>query len=236
MQQLVSGIHQFQQHIRQERPDLLKRLSSGQEPLALFITCSDSRVVPNLMTQTDPGDLFVLQTAGNIIPPYGAVTGGEAATIEYAVAALKVRDIIVCGHSLCGAMSALIEPEQLKGLPAVEAVLKHAESTRRIMSENYHHLVEPVARLTATVQENVLVQLENLRTHPSVAAALARGALRLHGWVYKMQTTEVFSYHADYEQFLPLVEDAEIGEMLAEPFRGRNGTRPNGALSVEGAA
>ena len=236
MQKLVSGIHQFQQHIRQERPDLLKRLSSGQEPLALFITCSDSRVVPNLMTQTDPGDLFVMQTAGNIIPPYGAVQGGEAATIEYAVAALKVRDIIVCGHSLCGAMSALVEPEQLKGLPAVEAVLKHAESTRRIMAENYHHLVEPAARLTATVQENVLVQLENLRTHPSVAAALARGALRLHGWVYKMQTNEVFSYHPELEQFLPLVDDAELGDMLAEPFRGRHGARSNGALSMEGAA
>jgi carbonic anhydrase len=234
MQKLVSGIHQFQQHIREDRPELLKRLSAGQEPLALFITCSDSRVVPNLMTQTDPGELFVLQTAGNIIPPYGAVMGGEAATIEYAVAALKVRDIIVCGHSLCGAMSALIEPEQLQGMPAVEAVLRHAEATRRIISENYHHLEDPNARLTATVQENVLVQLENLRTHPSVAAALARGALRLHGWVYKMQTNEVFAYLPDLEQFHPLAEEA--AETESEPRRTRSGHRQPVALSIEGAA
>jgi len=234
MQKLVSGIHQFQQHIREDRPELLKRLSAGQEPLALFITCSDSRVVPNLMTQSDPGELFVLQTAGNIIPPYGAVMGGEAATIEYAVAALKVRDIIVCGHSLCGAMSALIEPEQLHGMPAVEALLRHAEATRRIIAENYRHIEDPGARLTATVQENVLVQLENLRTHPSVAAALARGALRLHGWVYKMQTAEVFAYHPELEQFHPLTADA------AEPEGGmrnnRKGHRQKPVLSIEGAA
>jgi carbonic anhydrase len=235
MQKLVSGIHQFQQHIREDRPELMKRLSAGQEPLALFITCSDSRVVPNLMTQTDPGELFVLQTAGNIIPPYGAVMGGEAATIEYAVTALKVRDIIVCGHSLCGAMSALIEPEQAHGMPAVEAVLRHAEATRRIISENYRHIEDPNARLTATVQENVLVQLENLRTHPSVAAALARGAVRLHGWVYKMQTTEVFAYHPELEQFHPLAEQA--AEEAADSLPQRNGYRKKlTALSVEGAA
>jgi carbonic anhydrase len=233
MQKLVSGIHQFQQQIREDRPDLLKRISSGQEPLALFITCSDSRVVPHLMTQADPGDLFVLQTAGNIIPPYGAVTGGEAATIEYAVSALKVRDVIVCGHSLCGAMTALIEPDQVKGLSAVEAVLRHAESTRRIMTENYQHITDAAARLTATVQENVLVQLENLRTHPSVAAALARGALRLHGWVYKMQTTEVFAYDASLQQFLPLKELADD----VEPARhGRDGSRGRGTPVMEGAA
>ena len=209
MQKLVTGIHQFQRQIRQTRPELLERNAAGQEPMALFITCSDSRVVPSLMTQTDPGDLFMLQTAGNIIPPYGAVMGGEAATIEYAVAALKVRDIIVCGHSLCGAMTALIHPEQVEGLPAVRSLLSHAESTRRIMTENYPHITDTADRLTATVQENVLVQLENLRTHPTVAAALSRGALGLHGWVYKVQTAEVFAYHSGQQQFLPLEDEAD---------------------------
>ena len=207
MQKLITGIHQFQQQIRAERPDLLERSAAGQEPMALFITCSDSRVVPNLMTRTDPGELFMLQTAGNIVPPYGAVMGGEAATIEYAVAALKVRDIIVCGHSLCGAMTALNHPEQVEGLPAVEAVLRYAESTRRIIAEKYQHLDDPAERLNATVQENVLMQLENLRTHPSVAAALAQGSLGLHGWVYKIQTAEVFAYRPAQQQFLPLDED-----------------------------
>ncbi|MFO1093412.1 MAG: carbonic anhydrase [Planctomycetaceae bacterium] len=232
MQKLVAGIHQFQQHIREERPELLNRLSAGQEPLALFITCSDSRVVPSLMTQTEPGDLFVLQTAGNIIPPYGAVCGGEAATIEYAISALKVRDIIVCGHSLCGAMSALVEPELHKNMPAVEAILRHAESTRRIITENYEHIIEPAARLTATVQENVLVQLEHLRTHPAVAAALCRGALQLHGWVYKMQTAEVFTYHAELQQFVPLAAEDD----LPPERNGKAGPRRSASFSMEGAA
>lgn len=234
MQKLVSGIHQFQQHIREMRPDLLKRMSSGQEPLALFITCSDSRILPNELTQTEPGELFILRTAGNIIPPYGAVHGGEAATIEYAISGLGVSDVIVCGHSLCGAMGALNNPEQVESMPAVQEILKHAEATRRIIDENYDHLSDPAAKLTATVQENVLVQLENLRTHPSVAAAMARGALNLHAWVYKMQTAEVFAYHPDIQQFRTLLGPQERQEQTTLSRRTIN--RPALAMSVDGAA
>jgi carbonic anhydrase len=206
MQKLVEGIHQFQKNLLGKRRELFDRLAEGQHPLALFITCSDSRIDPTLLTQTEPGELFILRTAGNIVPAYGAVAGGEAATIEYAVSVLKVDDIIVCGHSLCGAMSALLEPQQVVGLPAVEALLKHAEATRRIISENYRHITEPRARLMATIEENVLVQLENLRTHPCVAAAMSRGDLRLHGWVYKFESGEVFAYQSDQEQYLPIGE------------------------------
>lgn len=235
MQKLVSGIHQFQQHIREERPDLLKRMSSGQEPLALFITCSDSRILPNQLTQTEPGELFILRTAGNIVPPYGAVFGGEAATIEYAITGLHVTDVIICGHSLCGAMSALNNPEQVRGMPAVREILKHAEATRRIIDENYEHLQDPAAKLTATVQENVLVQLENLRTHPSVAAAMARGALNLHAWVYKMQTAEVFSYRPDIQQFRTLLGPQEREQETSLSTRLFN--RPSNVLAtVDGAA
>jgi carbonic anhydrase len=204
MQKLVEGIHQFQKNVLGERQEMFAQLASGQHPQALFITCSDSRIDPNLLTQTDPGELFILRTAGNIVPAYGAVAGGEAATIEYAVAVLKVQDVIICGHSHCGAMTALLNPEQVVGLPAVEALLKHAEATRRIIRENYRHITEPRARLMATIEENVLVQLENVRTHPSVAAALSRKDVRLHGWVYKFETGEVFAYHPDQQQFLPL--------------------------------
>jgi carbonic anhydrase len=204
MQKLVEGIHKFQQDLLGKRQELFDRLAKGQHPQALFITCSDSRIDPNLLTQTDPGELFILRTAGNIVPAYGAVAGGEAATIEYAVAVLKVQDVIICGHSHCGAMTALLNPEQVVGLPAVEALLKHAEATRRIIRENYSHITEPRAHLMATIEENVLVQLENVRTHPSVAAALSRKDLRLHGWVYKFETGEVFGYQADQQQFVPL--------------------------------
>lgn len=201
MQKLVEGIHQFQQHVLSKKRELFAQLENGQHPLALLITCSDSRIDPSLLTQTEPGELFILRTAGNIVPPYGAVEGGEAATIEYAVSVLKVKDIVVCGHSHCGAMGALLEPESVRELPAVRSLLAHAEATRRIIAENYGHLEEGRPRLMATIEENVLVQLEHLRTHPSVAAALSRRDLQLHGWVYKFETGEVFAYDPAMQQF-----------------------------------
>ena len=204
MQKLVEGIHQFQTGVFSSKQRLFEGLVDGQHPLALFITCSDSRIDPNLLTQTEPGELFILRNAGNIVPPYGAVVGGEAATIEYAVSVLGVKDIVICGHSHCGAMAGLLDQRQLDKLPAVRSWLCHAESTHRIIEENYTHITEPTARLTTTVEENVLVQLENLRTHPTVAAALSRNSLNLHGWVYRFETGQVFGYHPQDGQFVPV--------------------------------
>lgn len=204
MQKLVEGIHQFQNGIFSSKQRLFEGLVEGQYPLALFITCSDSRIDPSLLTQTEPGELFILRNAGNIVPPYGAVEGGEAATIEYAVSVLGVKDIVVCGHSHCGAMGGLLDQPQLAKLPAVRSWLSYAESTHRIIEENYAHLTNDDARLTATVEENVLVQLEHLRTHPTVAAALGRKALNLHGWVYKFETGQVFGYDPQFGQFVSI--------------------------------
>jgi carbonic anhydrase len=134
------------------------------------------------------------------------MSGGEAATIEFAVAGLKIRDIIICGHSHCGAMAATIsDPGVLADMPAMRSWLTHAEATRRIIQDKYQHL-QGQARLIACVEENVLVQLESLRTHPVVAAGLAAKTLTLHGWVYKFETGEVFAYDPAEEQFLPLCE------------------------------
>lgn len=201
MQKLVDGIHRFQQDIYTLQQVFFQRLANGQKPLALFITCSDSRIDPNMLTQTRPGELFIMRNAGNIVPPYAAMCSGEAATIEYAVGVLRVEDIIVCGHSHCGAMTALLDPELTADFPSVRAWLGHAAATARIMKENYTHLVGGEERLTATVEENVLVQLENLRTHPTVLAALGRRQLRLHGWVYKIETGQVFAYNSQENQF-----------------------------------
>jgi len=221
MQRLIEGIHSFQRSYFSEHRKLFESLSNGQHPSALFITCSDSRINPNLITQTEPGELFILRNAGNIVPAYGAVEGGEAATIEYAVSVLKVHDIVICGHSLCGAMAGLIAPGGPSNgsmrLPCVEAWLKHSEATRRILEENYTHITDPKAMLTAAVEENVLVQLENIRTHPSVAAALARRSVSLHGWVYKFETGQVFAYDPDEGQYMSLADpkvrrDAQPGQ------------------------
>ncbi len=219
MQKLVEGIHRFKEEVFSSQELLFQRLADGQNPQALFITCSDSRIDPNLLTQTEPGELFILRNAGNIVPPYGPYAGGEAATIEYAVSVLGVHDVVVCGHSHCGAMSGLLHPEQVEFLPAVRNWLAHAEATARIMKENYSHIKEPKARLTATVEENVLVQLENLRTHPCVLAAMSRRDLRLHGWVYKFETGQVFAYDPQESQFVRADRGLEMPDeaMLARP-------------------
>lgn len=228
MQKLIEGLHRFQSDLFGSQRELFERLAAGQHPEVLFITCSDSRINPNLLTQTEPGELFILRNAGNLVPPYGAAMGGEAATIEFAVAGLGVKDIIVCGHSHCGAMKGLLEPPPARDFPALSQWLAHAESTRRIVRDKYVGNIfgrasarpegvsdkdvadhkysdrEGAALLNVTIQENVLAQMENLRTHPVVASGLAQGKLKLHGWVYKIETGEVFAYDADDGQFRTL--------------------------------
>lgn len=215
MQKLIAGLHHFQRNIFTTQRELFERLAGGQSPDALFITCSDSRINPNLITQTEPGDLFILRNAGNIIPPYGASVGGEAATIEFAVAGLGVKDIIVCGHSHCGAMKGLLDESLVAETPAVKSWLQHAEITKRVIRENYKGL-EGEQLMSACVQENVLAQLENLKSHPSVAARLASGRLNLHGWVYKIETGQVFAFDPTAGQFLPL-EEGKPDFLRAEP-------------------
>jgi carbonic anhydrase len=193
MHKLVHGLHHFHQHVFRPQREFFEKLASGQTPEVLFISCSDSRINPNLITQTGPGDLFIVRNAGNIVPPHSHDPGGEAATIEYAIDALGVTDVIVCGHSQCGAMKALLQPELVKDMPIVATWLNNAEATRRIVRASYSHLSGDEL-LEVVVAENVLVQIEHLRTQPAVAAALSRGALRLHAWVYTIETGEVYAY------------------------------------------
>lgn len=208
MEKLIRGIHAFQSEIFSSQQELFSRLAHHQAPETLFITCADSRIVPNMLTQTEPGELFILRNAGNIVPPHGAANGGEAATVEYAVAVLGVKDIIVCGHSQCGAMKGLLAPKSTESLPAVHGWLNHAAATRRIIEENYSDISDPEDRLTVCIKENVLVQLENLRTLPAVAARLSRGDLHLHGWVYDIETGHIYAYNPQDRAFHPLSLDS----------------------------
>lgn len=205
MQKLIQGIHNFRSQDFRPLQGLFEELAKGQNPETLFITCSDSRIDPNLLTRSKPGDLFILRNAGNIVPAHGTVSGGEAATIEFAVSALGVKDIIICGHSHCGAMHGLLKPELVASLPAVSSWLSHAETARRIVKDNYGHL-DGDRLVTATIEENVLVQLENLKTLPAVASRLVRGDLHLHGWVYKLETGEVFAFDSTTGQFVAIAE------------------------------
>ncbi len=215
VRKLITGLHHFQSQVFLSHKELFERLSQEQNPDALFITCSDSRINPNLITQTNPGDLFILRNAGNIVPAYGATNGGEGATIELAVTGLNIKDIIICGHSCCGAMKGLLDPELIKDMPMMTAWLSYAETTRCIVKENYSNL-QADELLNVAVQENVLVQLENLKTHPVVSERIARNELNLHGWTYKIETGDVFSYQPDHGQFLPLT-DIEVSKERRRP-------------------
>ncbi len=203
MQKLIRGVSKFQREVYVRNKELYAKLAKGQAPHTLFITCSDSRINPNALTQSEPGEVFIVRNAGNIVPPHGPSACGETATIEYAVAGLGVSDVVICGHSHCGAIRGLLNPQSLSELPAMASWLSHAAATRAVLQENY-----PDRNLdelhNIAIQENVLIQLENIKTLPSVAARLAAGNLGLHGWVYKIDTGEVFAYSPGEGQFLPL--------------------------------
>lgn len=202
MKKLIEGLYEFQAGYFSSHKDLFEQLSQGQHPRILFITCSDSRIDPNLITQAQVGELFVLRNAGNIIPPFGAANGGEGAAIEYAIEALGIEQIIVCGHSHCGAMKGLLKIDSLaEKMPLVYDWLKHAEATRRLVKDNYSYL-EGEELLEITIAQNVLNQLENLHTYPVIRSKVHQGKLSLHGWIYEIETGTVLAYDSVAHDFV----------------------------------
>jgi carbonic anhydrase len=212
MQRLIEGVHRFHKEEFGRYSALFRKLSKeGQNPHTLFITCADSRVLAELVTQSKPGDLFVVKNIGNIVPPASAVgsTNSTAAAIEFAVEVLRVNDIVVCGHSQCGAMTALLEPPATNvALPHLAQWLKLATPVREILEKDYASLATPDERATAAAEENVLFALENLHTYPCVHARLADGSLSLHGWFFKIATAELFAFDPQTRQFQKIAEPA----------------------------
>ncbi len=210
MQRLIEGVHKFRAEEFGRYRKLFRQLAQqGQNPHTLFITCSDSRVLAELITQSQPGDLFVVKNVGNIVPP-ASVTGSTnstAAAIEFAVEVLQVGDIVVCGHSQCGAMEALLRNRPLQSMPNLGEWLHVAEAVRRMIESEYKHLTNDAERTTAAAEENVLFALENLRSYPSVKRRLADGTLHLHGWFFKIATAELFAFDPEANQFVPLVRE-----------------------------
>lgn len=202
VQKLEEGIHHFQENYFAKNRAMFERLAEGQNPETLFITCSDSRVVPNLITNTDPGELFLVRNVGNIVPSVArGVLGGVSAAIEYAVEVLNVSHVVVCGHTGCGAMDAILHPERVAHLPFVRRWLDESSAIREIIAHRYGTL-DLEARMNAAVEENVLVQLENLRSFSFVARRLDEGTLKMSGWVYQISTGAVFDYDPVAQQFL----------------------------------
>jgi carbonic anhydrase len=191
---LLKGVSRFQKNVYPKHQDLFEKLAMGQRPDALFITCADSRIDPCLLTQTKPGELFICRVIGNVVPPYPDAIGGVSATIEYAVGVLRVPEVIVCGHTDCGVMRGALNPEAFEAYPNVMAWLRYANVEVREP--------EPSAEfLLALTEENVIAQLKNLRSHPSVAARLEQGDLTLHGWVYHIGPGAVTAYNDASRKF-----------------------------------
>jgi len=199
----INGVLRFQREVFPNEKALYRELSISQAPQTMFIGCADSRVVPELLTQQGPGGLFTVRNAGNIIPPYGPDPGGVTASIEYGVSVLGVPDIVVCGHSGCGAMTALMNGvEKLEALPSVARWLHYADGA--LQSLQGEEFADEGERLNAIVHENVLTQLDNLITHPVVKKAIDAGQIRLHGWVFDIGTGGVETYDAQDKKFVPL--------------------------------
>lgn len=231
MNELLGRVFSFEKTTFPASSELFAQLNKdGQAPKALMISCADSRVVPEQIMQAQPGDLFVCRNAGNIVPPFATMNGGVSSTVEYAVAALGVSDIIVCGHSDCGAMKALSQPSLLEGMPNVAAWLRHSTAAEHVVSTCFTHLDGP-ERVRAISLENVIAQLAHLRTHPSVAAAIARGQVALHGWFVDIIAGQVLGLDGETGQFLPLREDTPLP--VALPRERRVASEPQLAEAAE---
>ena len=216
MPRFVDGVIKFQNEIYPEKKALFERLSEGQSPEAVFIACSDARVETAMITQTDPGELFILRNAGNIVPPHTSQTGAMTATIEFAMRVLDVPHIVICGHTECGAMKGAMNPSTVAHLPHVKEWLGFAAGAVDVVREIAGDASE-ADQMKMLLEQNVVLQLQHLRTHPSVLRRMARGDLTLHGWVYDIKTGAVEAYNEQTKTFSPV--DAHYAELAEKVIK-----------------
>jgi len=206
---LITGVRRFQREVYPRGEAAYQQVvREGQQPHALFITCADSRIDPELITQSGPGEIFVSRNIGNLVPAYGEALGSVSAIIEYALAGLQVSQVVVCGHTDCGAMLGLLHPEKVAQLPIVKSWLRHGDAALSIVRERKTAPDEHSA-LEELIEENVLLQLHHLRTHPSLTGRLAQGSLALSGWVYDIAHGIVRIYDEEQRKFLPVTSDVQ---------------------------
>jgi carbonic anhydrase len=197
---IVDGVKKFQAEVYPARREMFESLKRKQQPIAMFITCADSRVVPNLFTQTGPGDIFIERNPGNLVPQYGEFVGGVSAGVEYGMLVLKVPLVIVCGHTDCGVMKSLLHSEQAHGMPAVQEWMRHASEPRhRIMRDHCNATEEEKLRLIT--EYNVLAQIENLKSHPSVHSRVISGEVEIRGWVYDIGDGSIWAADPESGRF-----------------------------------
>jgi len=210
---ITQGVMKFQNQVFPSQREMFERLRHRQNPLALFVTCADARVVPNLFTQTDPGEIFIERNPGNMVPPYVDFVGGVTAGVEYAMLVLKVPLIVICGHTDCGVMKALLDPGNVHGMPGVQTWMTHGTAARDRMLHDlpFASQEEKLERLT---EYNVLQQVENLMTHPSVRRRLRYGEIQILSWVYDIGNGSVRQANPATGEFSPLGADDSGGAQL----------------------
>jgi carbonic anhydrase len=207
---LKAGIRRFRTKIYPVQAETYKKAASEpQQPATLVVACADSRMDPGVITQTGPGELFVMRNIGNLVPAYGEMLGGVSAVVEYAVAALKVKHVAVCGHTDCGAMKAMLTPGSTDSMPTVRKWLRNAQAALSVADSFSEPNEAPGERLKRLTRENVLLQLQHLRTHPSVAGAMARGQLTISGWIYDIATGEVSISENGDRTFHPVLVEGD---------------------------
>ena len=210
MQKLVDGIHKFQKDVFATQTRFFERLADGQQPLALFITCSDSRIDPNMLTQTKPGELFIMRNVGNMIPPFSQrELPASGAGVDYAVGVLKVSDVVICGHSRCGAIGALRHPENVPAhLASLRAWLSEASSRKLCRDSPAHVHDDDVARA------NAVIQVENVRSYAIVREREAQGELQLHAWFFDIASGDLETYNFVERRWERVGDEPQLGPAL----------------------
>ena len=208
LEQLKDGVRRFQAEVYPQQADMFAQAASEkQAPHTLFITCADSRVDPNLITSSGTGEVFVTRNIGNMVPAYGEMLGGVSAVVEFAVGVLEVRHIVICGHTHCGAMQALLAPGTVANMPTVKSWLRNAHAALGVAEALDQRIVESGGEhdlLEVLTEQNVLLQMQHLKTHPSVAAAMALGDLTISGWMYNIGTGDVSVAEDGQDTFTPV--------------------------------
>jgi carbonic anhydrase len=209
LEKLKAGNRKFQEEVYAHRAEHYQRTATTpQAPHTLIVACADSRVDVESITSSGPGEVFVTRNVGNMVPPYSGTPGGVTAVIEYAVAALKVKHVVVCGHSDCGAMKALLHPPATDNLPTVRYWLHHGQAALMVADSMAHKAESDLDKLKRLTEENVLMQLVHMKTHPSVAGAIARGELTMSGWVYDIGSGVVRIAEEGNREFVPVTTAA----------------------------
>jgi carbonic anhydrase len=210
LEQLKRGIRRFRTEVYPERAEMYQKATrEPQKPGALVITCADSRIHPDVLTQSPPGELFVTRNIGNMVPAYGDMMGGVSAVLEFAVSALKVRHVVVCGHSDCGAMKALLDPASVETMPTVKSWLRNAHAALSVAEAMKSDAEDEAEFMKLLAERNVLLQMQHVRTHPSVAGAMARGELTISGWYYDIGKGEVAICDGEQGKFEPVTVGGE---------------------------